>query len=123
MKGWSRPLGNRNFDDRRLRIMVGRGKDPVIRPNEPVSSTFHRNRRPIPSDPRINHHQVHGSRRESMPGAPQNVRRRANVPRRNLVGDVYHGYARGKGGDDPFYFTDVGVGGAEIREESDERHV
>ena len=70
----------------------------------------------------IHYRQVNGACRKPVPGAAQDVSRRANVTRCYPVGDVHQGGTWCTAQEHPLHFGHVVVGAAEVGEEGDEGH-
>jgi hypothetical protein len=122
MEGGRRARRYRQRHDLHLAAPERPGEETVVRAHEPVTAGGECEGRAVSPDARVHHRQVHGIRREPMPGPADQVGGGPHVTRVDRVGDVHQQGSRGVAEDDCFQLGDVRIADAEVGEQSDEGH-
>jgi hypothetical protein len=122
MEGGRGAVGNRQRDDLDFGVPERRGEQAVVGPDERLSAGEKGERRPGGTDSGVHHREVHRLRWKTAPGPSADIGAGADVARGHRMGQVHQHGLRRLAQDDGLQLGDVGVGGAEIGEQGDQRH-
>src|ERR671921_67068 len=111
--------GNRQLYRLYLGVMEDRGEHAIVRTHETMPVGAQPQCRTRAPDTRVYHSQMHGAGRKSGPGSGKHVGGRPDVSWRYVVGEIDQGSGGGTAEEHALHFSDVGVGGSEVRQEGD----
>jgi hypothetical protein len=103
-----------------LGVVEYRGEHSVVGTHEPMPMYAEGQCSARAANAGIYHDQVDCPRGKAVPGTPQDVGGRSNVPRSGLVRHIDQGGARSTTEKDALHFGEVGIGGAEVGQEGDD---
>ena len=98
------------------------GEEPVVGAHEAVPVGTEGQGRPGRADAGIHNGEVRGAGRKARPGAAEQVGAGPDVARRDGVGDVDEDGSGAEAEQHALHFSHVGIRGAEVGEQRDQRH-